>query len=904
MPTVSAAFFTYNRYDRLKTAVESVLRQDVLPLEIIVVDDGSTDETKEIQKISPLVRYFKIEKSGAPTARNLAIEKSSGDFILWIGDDDTIERDMLSIYGDFIIMYPEVDIFYCGLNVIQSDGKIRKHHYKDWYYNRNYTMQELLFRAPFADGGSLVRRSLYDHFGRYNELFLRAQDYEFWSRVLNDKNVIAKQVPKCLYNYVMHGDNQISGEFRNKDYSYDSSVVKSILCRNTLKELFPGYGRHKEDEIKLIFTELLKRFGDLNDIDSCVKLSEYTLNNLSIDFNIELDKPKWKVYSLAKDLYPKSPVISVCMTAYNQEKFIHEAISSVLNQSFYHFELIIVDDGSLDSTVSIIKNFNDPRIVLIENEHGGFPKAVNTAIRSARSELIIQIDGDDLVEFRYIEKLLYYVKKYPDYDYYYPESLCLITSEGVKTGEEWIYENYTSSKEIIKSMFLKGFSVIPNAGSIKRKNIFDKYGYFDNLSTSEDYDFLSKYAESINFFKCSNAKGYYYRRHANNNSMKIIERCKINSDIMLKLYNRYGSDFLLDGSKFESIAQVFQAQSDRFGKSGGKFFQAISEALGGKSIDAKLRLKIGIVAYNNNLNFMSKIINHLSINHDINVYDANNSEDVAKAYYQSDLIWIEWADLNLVTLTNLPKRVPMICRFHSYEAYLVYLDKVKWENLDKLIFISPQIMKYMLLKVPQIAKCNDVSYESEGIDLSKFRFKKREHGFNLAFIGHLTLTKNIALLLQILKMLTLKDKRYKLDIFGNFALDNGAIVPEIPKRYFFNEVEKMGLGKNIVLHGHVDHNDMINLLENTNYIISSSFREGLPFNILEAMAMGIKPLIHSWPGAEQCFDDKFIFNYIGEIFEMIKGDYDSESYRDFIFQNHNYENFKISLNDLIDRIIK
>lgn len=80
-------------------------------------------------------------------------------------------------------------------------------------------------------------------------------------------------------------------------------------------------------------------------------------------------------------------VISVVMPTYNAEKYVAEAIESVLNQTFNNFEFIIVDDGSTDSTKSIIQSFKDNRIKLIENEHN-FIASLNIGINNASGKYI------------------------------------------------------------------------------------------------------------------------------------------------------------------------------------------------------------------------------------------------------------------------------------------------------------------------------------------------------------------------------------------------------------------------------------------------------------------------------------------------------------------------------------
>lgn len=90
------------------------------------------------------------------------------------------------------------------------------------------------------------------------------------------------------------------------------------------------------------------------------------------------------------------PKISVIMAVYNAEKYIKEAISSVLDQTFEDFEFIIINDGSKDKSIQIIKSFVDKRIVLIEQENKGLANALNNGLSVAKGKYIARIDADDV----------------------------------------------------------------------------------------------------------------------------------------------------------------------------------------------------------------------------------------------------------------------------------------------------------------------------------------------------------------------------------------------------------------------------------------------------------------------------------------------------------------------------
>lgn len=96
-------------------------------------------------------------------------------------------------------------------------------------------------------------------------------------------------------------------------------------------------------------------------------------------------------------MYKSNPLVSVVMPAYNSEKFIAEAIESILNQTFDNFELIIIDDCCTDRTAEVVKQFEDDRIVFVQNEKNkGFIYGLNYGIEIARGKYIARLDDDDI----------------------------------------------------------------------------------------------------------------------------------------------------------------------------------------------------------------------------------------------------------------------------------------------------------------------------------------------------------------------------------------------------------------------------------------------------------------------------------------------------------------------------
>ncbi len=111
-----------------------------------------------------------------------------------------------------------------------------------------------------------------------------------------------------------------------------------------------------------------------------------------------------------------SPKVSVCMIAHNEEIFIKEAVESVLAQTFSDFELIVLDDGSTDSTCECVAAIKDPRIRLYSQKQGGRPRARNRAMGYCRGEYIASLDADDTYLPDKLEKQVRFLDENNDID--------------------------------------------------------------------------------------------------------------------------------------------------------------------------------------------------------------------------------------------------------------------------------------------------------------------------------------------------------------------------------------------------------------------------------------------------------------------------------------------------------
>lgn len=109
-----------------------------------------------------------------------------------------------------------------------------------------------------------------------------------------------------------------------------------------------------------------------------------------------------------------SPRVSIVMPVYNGERFLHQAVNSILQQTFHNFEFIIIDDGSTDNTWSILNAIMDTRIRLFRQENAGVAAALNRGIELAYGEFIARIDSDDIAFPKRLERQVSYLDQFQD----------------------------------------------------------------------------------------------------------------------------------------------------------------------------------------------------------------------------------------------------------------------------------------------------------------------------------------------------------------------------------------------------------------------------------------------------------------------------------------------------------
>lgn len=298
--------------------------------------------------------------------------------------------------------------------------------------------------------------------------------------------------------------------------------------------------------------------------------------------------------------------------------------------------------------------------------------------------------------------------------------------------------------------------------------------------------------------------------------------------------------------------------------------------------DAKVKKSKGRIIFfdKGDDKFIWGIINELSQEYETKHIRVTNYHQIDEGMQWADICWFEWCDELVIYGSKLPiaKEKKIICRLHRYEAFTNYIYNVNWNSVDKVIFVAKHIRDIVINKIKlPINKCEVIP---NGINLNKFKYYEHKKGFNLAWIGYLNLRKNPMLVLQCFYELVKMDKRYQLYFAGSFQ-------DESLHYYVKDIVKKLNLESNVHFDGFIDNDKMSGWLKNKNYIVTGSIAEGHPVGVMEAMASGLKPVIHYFPGVECFYPNKYIYLNKFDFIKMItENDYNSKKYREFIEDNY------------------
>jgi glycosyltransferase involved in cell wall biosynthesis len=220
LPLVSIVVPVYNGSAYLREAIDSILDQDYANVEVIAVDDGSTDDTAEIlASYGRRIQVIRQENAGQSAALNRGWSASSGSIIGYLSADDVLRPSAVSRSVELLTSRAEIDATYCDYELISPESHVTRR-----VHVPSFDFPAVLRRFELPMGpGCLFRRSIYETVGGWNPDYVQNPDYDFWLRSVSHGRVA--RIDEVLAGFRVHDQ---SATFRKVDRRRADEPIRVI----------------------------------------------------------------------------------------------------------------------------------------------------------------------------------------------------------------------------------------------------------------------------------------------------------------------------------------------------------------------------------------------------------------------------------------------------------------------------------------------------------------------------------------------------------------------------------------------------------------------------------------------------------------------------------------------------
>jgi glycosyltransferase involved in cell wall biosynthesis len=377
-PVISIVTPSLNQGKFLEECIDSILSQNYPNLEYIIMDGGSTDNSVDIiKKYAKYLTYWQSRPdNGHYAAVNEGFKKTTGEIMGWLNSDDKFHPDGLSVLGEVFSRFPHVHCLTGKRIGFDASGNMRSFGFEQQTWNRSMLLDKNTLRRQLfiMQEATYWRRGLWEKAGASLDLsYAFAADFELWLRFTRFTQL--HTVDALIAGFRYYGKEQRSQIFLKE---YMSECAKTI------------------DREKGIASENPRSDG----------ISPPLIGNPLTRQRIEIAVRK------------EQSKISIVTPSFNQGQFLEECIDSILSQNYPNLEYLVMDGGSSDNSVEIIKKYEKHLTYWQSRPDNGQYAAINEGFRKTTGEIMTWLNSDDIL---------------------YPKSLDTVSEILARFGEiEWL----------------------------------------------------------------------------------------------------------------------------------------------------------------------------------------------------------------------------------------------------------------------------------------------------------------------------------------------------------------------------------------------------------------------------------------------------------------------------------
>lgn len=560
MCKISVIIPVYNVENYLKECLDSICTQTLTDIEIICINDGSTDNSlnilNEYAKKDSRIKIISKENGGQATARNLGIKEAQGEYIAFVDSDDFIEPKMLEkLYKKS--KENNLDIAMCKISTYNN--QTRKIKDNVWYYMlgvfRDFEKdifthkdtKEFTCNIAVTPYNKIYKTSLLiDNNILFPEGLIFEDEKFFYDVYLRAKKI--SLIDEFLYYY------RVNRKGSTVDISKESDYSDIVLISKQIRETFKETGNYEEYKILLInrfihlqlarFTETSPKYKEKffnlmkEDLIEVLKDPEIS-DNLDSDVKLRVSKILKAENFREFEKLDEDKVFSVVIACYNTGKYLDECINSIIGQSFSfgsNIQLILVDDGSTDNTQEICEryvNLYPDNILYLHQENQGQGAARNLGLKYVKGKYVNFLDSDDKFSGNTFYSVYeFFEKHYNEIDFVSVPMFFFDKYEGQHPLNYKFEEN-----KVINLMEYWDYPQLSASSAFFKRELFNDYQFPESLVNSEDTLMINKMLLDNPYYGVVNQAIYWYRKRSDESS--TIDSTSSQKEFYINRLNNY-----------------------------------------------------------------------------------------------------------------------------------------------------------------------------------------------------------------------------------------------------------------------------------------------------------------------------------------------------------------------------
>ncbi|WP_017663477.1 glycosyltransferase [Baaleninema simplex] len=529
-PKISVVVPAYNCETTVRATLDSLFNQTFKDFEVLVVDDSSTDDTLNAVKAieDPRLRVFSYPNAGPAATRNRGFNHILGQYVSFIDADDLWTPDKLAAQLEALDANPDAAVAYSWTDYIDESGQVLR---PGSHLSVSGDVLSHLLLADFLENGSnaLIRRDAFAAVEGFDESFTVAHDWDLFLRLAYRYFFVCVEKAQILYRLTAASvsskvvrQEQFCLKVLDRAYHSAPQAFQSLRSQSltnlyhylTYRALQPPWTAETCQAV-VGFVEKILQYD--------LFASEYS--PLLADIAAAATAHSVLPHAIAQQLYPDTdpgfrtedlfqytrsrpyPAISVIIPAYNAEDTITETIDTVLQQTFTDFEIIVIDDGSSDRTVEVVKSIDDPRVKVFSYPNAGQGESRNRGACHAQGEFFAFLDADDLWTPHKLEDLYNAIVKWKlpnDPERWHENRKPAVAYSWV----DWIDEDgkhlargcdYSCNGYIYPKLLLSDFIAGGSNVLMWRGAFYQVRGFNPDFPPAEDRDMWLRLAEKFHF---------------------------------------------------------------------------------------------------------------------------------------------------------------------------------------------------------------------------------------------------------------------------------------------------------------------------------------------------------------------------------------------------------------------